>query len=83
MLKSMRERRAYVVLVLICIFLCGATLAISGKTAHDSDKQMCIMLVVEKQYAPAKPADPKANPKGERVWQLHVARLKLAEKLGC
>jgi hypothetical protein len=79
----MKERRAYIVLLAISVFLSAVVLAISLKTAHNDDKQMCIMLVVEKQYAPTKPADPKADPKEERVWQLHVARLKLAEKLGC
>jgi hypothetical protein len=79
----MKERRAYIVLLIICVLLCGGVLAISVKTAHDSDKQMCVMLVIEKQYAPPKPANPKVNIQEERVWLLHVARLKLANKLGC
>jgi len=78
-----KERRAYVVLVLICIFLCGGVLTISIKNQQASDRRWCGTLAIERVYAPPKPANPEANPQAERVWLLHVARLDLANQIGC
>ena len=78
-----RERKAYIVLVLICIFLCGGVLTISLKNQEKAERRWCGMLSIETIYIPPKPADPKANPQEERVWLIHLARLKLFHELGC
>lgn len=83
MVEIMKERRAYIVLVLICVFLCGGVLTISLRAENSGDKRTCEVLVVEKEFPPPKPADPKSDPAAERSWQLHVHRLKLYNELGC
>jgi hypothetical protein len=78
-----RERKAYIILVLICIFLCGGTFVLGVKNQEAAERRWCGMLAIEKIYAPPKPADPEKYPQMERVWLLHVARLKLFNQLGC
>ena len=83
MLTLRKERRSYIVLVLICIVLCGGVLTLSFRNENQAERRWCGMLVVEKMYPPPKPANPKADPRAERVWLLHEARLKLYGELGC
>lgn len=83
MINVVRERKSYIILVLICIFLCGGVLTLTQRNQHRSDQRWCGMLAIEKLYSPPKPTNPGQNPQEERVWLLHVARLKLFKELGC
>lgn len=83
MVGIMKERKAYIVLVALCIFLCGGVLTISLISQDRSEKRLCEVLVVEKLYPPPKPVSPEADRSAERAWQFHIRRLDLYKDLGC
>jgi len=78
----MRERRAYIVLVGICIVLCVITLLISASNARNQTKKACMVLVIEAQYPPAKPGI-GATKEVIKKWRVYQGRLALMRSLGC
>jgi hypothetical protein len=77
------ERRGYVVLVLISVFLSLTVLLYTAKQQRDSNHQFCDVFNALVQTPVHKPADPKADPSRERSYEIYLKFVKLDRNLGC
>jgi hypothetical protein len=80
--EVIRERRAYVVLAVICIALCLGVFLLSVDTAKNNDRKFCEVLVIQTQYPVPQPVI-SGNPQEMKAWRVYNGRLKLAHDLGC
>lgn len=78
----LRERKAYIVLVVICIALCLGVFLLSVQTAMVNDKKFCQVLVIQTQYPEPKPTK-NATLVQEKAWRIYQGRLELTHDLGC
>lgn len=77
-----KERRAYIVLVLICIALCGAVLLISVQSAKNETRKFCEVLVVQTQYPVPEPTS-TGDQESVKAYRVYLGRVKVASELGC
>lgn len=79
-----RERRAYLILVGISIFLSVTVLLVGIRLINANNHKFCIIFTnVTAAKAPPKPNDPKAHPSRERAYEDYQRFLTLGRSLGC
>jgi len=80
-----KERKAYVILAVLMIFLTIALGAYERTQQELNNHKFCDILTVSLRVrpVPAKPADPKKDPVKERQYEGYILVHKLAGSLGC
>ena len=78
-----RERRSYLILVGISVFLSGLVLLWGIKTVHDNNQHFCQFISSEITGPVVKPANPAANPSREKIWEATVKLIVLGDSLDC
>jgi hypothetical protein len=78
-----RERRSYIVLVLISVVLSLASIMYSVRLVNGSNHQWCDIVDTIIITPVQKPADPKAHQSRERAWEYYQKFVKLDISLGC
>lgn len=83
-MKHWKERRAYLVLVLISMMLSVAVYTANQVTQTRNEHKFCDIMNFSLQGpGPPKPKDPKAAPKLEHAYEAWQKALKLSHVLGC
>lgn len=79
-----KERRGYIILVLISMILSGAVLLFGVIQQDRNDHKFCDMFntIINSSPAP-KPADPKKDPSRARSYNIYVKFVTLDKSLGC
>lgn len=80
--QMIKERRAYIVLVLICMAMCGAFLILSIQSSKSETKKFCQVLVIQTQYPVPSPTS-TGDPEVVKAYRVYQGRVKLAVQLGC
>jgi hypothetical protein len=78
-----RERRAYIILVVVCVLLSLSTLMISVQAISQNNKKWCVVVNHFATAVIVKPAHPKINKELERDYERYVRYLHLAKAIGC
>jgi len=81
--KGLKERRAYIVLVAISIFLSMAVFVLGHQAIHDSNHKFCDLFNALLVHPAPKPADPKKDPSRERSYLIYQKFKLLDHNLGC
>ena len=83
----MRERRAYVILVLISAMLSAISIGFSVRMISESQHKFCDVIAIVITHPPPKPADPHLDPTAERNYKLYQQYkdryVALSNSLGC
>jgi hypothetical protein len=79
----MKERRGYVVLVLISTFLSIATYIAGVYSVNGDEKKFCDLINSLVAIPAQKPTDPSADPSRERSYIIYQKFEKLDHSLGC
>lgn len=82
----MKERRAYVVLVAISIILSVLTFLLGARHVNNNNKKFCQLITASLNSvngSVAKPTDPTANPKQEKLYENYIIVRDLGRSLGC
>lgn len=78
-----KERRAYVILVLVCVIISTASFFISVQVANSNEKKFCDILTFGLAVPVPKPEDPKVHPSRERAYEAYIKVMHLTHALGC
>lgn len=78
-----KVRYAYVVLALISCLTAFVAVQISLTAIRNNNQNFCDLVRSSTSTPAIKPANPKADPKAERTWEVYLKIVKLSEKLGC
>jgi hypothetical protein len=78
-----RERRSYIVLVLISVILSLLSILYSVRLVNGSNHQWCDIINTIIVVPVQKPADPKAHPSRQRAWEYYQKFVALDKSLGC
>ena len=80
----MKERKAYIILVIISIMLSGAVYTANRVQQTRNEHKFCDILSFSiVGPVPSKPADPKDHPSRERAYEGYQKIIKLKKDLGC
>ena len=79
----MKERRSYVILVLMCFVLATGSFILSVRQIRSSDHKFCTLMDALSETPVPKPSNPKANPSRERSYEYYVIISELDRSLGC
>jgi hypothetical protein len=77
------ERRAYIVLAAFMVLLTFAAFTFSVVQNHILEHKFCQLVDASIQNPVPKPADPKANPSREKLYEDYVIVATLDRNLGC
>ena len=78
-----RERRAYIILVLISVVLSVLSILYSVRLVNGSNHQWCDIVNTIIVTPVPKPADPKAHPSREQAYVYYQKFVALDKSLGC
>jgi hypothetical protein len=78
-----KERRGYVVLVLLSVFLSVATYAAGVRKQTTDEHKFCDIVTFSLSVPAPKPADPKAHPSRQRAYEGYQKVVRLGQSLGC
>ena len=78
-----RDRRAYVILVLISFILSAGSFFLSVRQSQEAERNFCDVIVGITSAPAPKPTDPAANPSRERAYIWHEKFVRLGQKIGC
>jgi hypothetical protein len=81
--RKMAERRAYVVLVLISVFLSLASTVFAVHRADQDGKKFCDIIGAAIAKPVPQPKDPKKDPSRERAYEYYLRFKTLDQRLGC
>lgn len=82
-LKVMKERRAYISLILISTILCGSVFLLSLKNSHTNAAKICAIISIIVSDPPERPSPPQADPEQERSYQNYLKFEKLDKAFSC
>jgi hypothetical protein len=77
------ERRAFIMLTVLMIILTLAAGTFTVIQSHILEHKFCQLVDASIQTPVAKPADPKANPSREKLYEDYVLEVNLDHSLGC
>lgn len=78
-----RERRAYILLVLISVVLSALSILYSVRLVNGNNRQWCDIINTIIATPIQKPADPKAHTSRQRSYEYYQKFVKLDKSLGC
>jgi hypothetical protein len=80
-----KERKAYIILVLLSVGLSALACLFTVKQVHDSNHKFCRIINVSITSAGKiqKPEDPKAHPSREKLYENYILVKDLGHSLGC
>ena len=78
-----KERRGYVVLVLISVFLSLMVLLYGAKVENNNEHKFCDLFGALLSTPAPKPADPQKDPSRARSYKLYLKFKALDHNLGC
>lgn len=76
-------RYSFVVLVILSCVLAFAAVMASLKAIHDNNQKWCQVVNTIVSIPAPKPANPSADPKGERSYKFYIEFVDLQRSLGC
>jgi hypothetical protein len=79
----MKERRAYVVLVAISVFLSLVTFMASVREIDSNNHKFCQLITGAVKVPVKKPLNPEVDHVQEHVYETYEHALKLGHDLGC
>lgn len=82
-LKVMKERRAYISLVLISAILCGSVFLLSLRNSQNNSEKICAIVSIIVSTPAVKPTDPERQPALERTYQNYLKFQRLDKVFGC
>jgi hypothetical protein len=78
-----RERRGYVVLVLISLIFSAGVFMINNQQQKQDEQKFCQLLDASLSVPVPRPANPAANPSRQRAFELYMKAVRLDHSLGC
>jgi hypothetical protein len=78
-----KERRAYVILVIISVVLSISSFLLSVQVAKTNEKKFCDIINSVVAVPVPRPSDPQKDPSRERAYIFDVKFKSLDESLGC
>lgn len=78
-----KERRAYIILVLLSVFLSVMAYAGSVRKEDQDQRKFCDIVRFSLAIPAPKPADPKTHPSRERAYEGYQKVVRLGKSLGC
>lgn len=82
-LKVMKERRAYISLILISAILCGSVFLLSLRNSHSNGQKICAIVSIIVSTPAIKPTDPERQPDLERTYQNYLKFQRLDKAFSC
>jgi hypothetical protein len=80
---KMNERRAFITLVLISIFLSMMTFLGGIRAINANNHKFCQIIDSAVAIPVPKPAHPKQDPSREKIYEGYLRAVKLGRDLGC
>lgn len=80
---GLKERKAYIILVLISVGLSLAVAVFGLRAIKANDQKFCDVINATISTAVPKPADPLKDPSRERLYEFYLKFRTLDERLGC